>query len=54
MVLEPVGGDTNDFDVAFGKVGCAPGNLAELGGADGSEVSRMGEKDGLRCDRALD
>jgi hypothetical protein len=54
MVLESVGGDTNDLHVAFGKVRRAAGNLTELGGADGSEVSRVGEKDGLRRDRALD
>jgi hypothetical protein len=38
VVLEAVGGDADDLDVALLKVGGAPCNFAELGRADGGEV----------------
>ena len=43
--LETVGGESNDLDVALSELVLETGNLAELGGADGGEVSRVGEED---------
>lgn len=47
MVLETVGRNTDDLDVALGKVGFTTSDLAELSGANRGEVSRMREEDGL-------
>ena len=48
VVIESVGRNANYLDVASGKVRAAASDLAELGGADRGEISRVGEKDDLR------
>lgn len=40
-----VGGEADDFDAALLELGCLAGYFTELGGADGSEVVRVGEED---------
>jgi len=45
VVVEVVGGDADDLDVALCKVGCATCDFAELGRADGCKVSRVREED---------
>lgn len=53
VVLEAVGGDSDDFDVARGKVFGSACNLAELGRADGREVARVREQDSPRVANPL-
>ena len=54
VILEIVGRNTDDLDVALCKVVCATSDLAELGGADRGEVSGMREEDDLECSSAKD
>jgi hypothetical protein len=49
VILEIIGRNTDDLDIALCKVVCATSDLAELGGADRGEVSGMREEDGLKC-----
>jgi len=48
VILEIIGRNTDDLDIALCKVVCATSDLAELGGADRGEVSGMREEDGPR------
>ena len=47
MIFETVGRNTDDLDVALGKVTCTTGDLAKLSRADRGKVSGMREEDGL-------
>lgn len=47
MILEAVGRNADDLDVALCKVVCTTSDLAELSGAYRGEVSRMREEDDL-------
>jgi len=47
MLVKAIGRDSDDFDVALFEIFGATGNLTELGGADGGEISGMGEENGL-------
>lgn len=49
VILEIVGRNTDDLDIALCKVVCATGDLAELSGADRGEVSGVRKEDGLEC-----
>jgi len=50
MLVKPIGRNPDDFDVALFEVLGTTGNLTELGGADGGEISGMGEENGLPHD----
>lgn len=45
MFLESVGGDTDDFYVAVSEIGPTSGDFSKFGGANGGEITRMGEED---------
>jgi len=47
MLVKAIGRDSDDFDVALCEIFGATGDLTELRGADGGEISGMGEKNGL-------
>lgn len=47
MLLEAISGDADNFDVALLEVLGATSNLTELSGANRSEITWMGEEDGL-------
>ncbi len=46
MAAEGVGREANQLDAALGELGLEAGHLAELGGAHGSVVLGVREKDG--------
>jgi hypothetical protein len=48
MFLEPVGGNADNFYVAVSEIGRTSGDFSEFGGANGGEITRMGEEDGLK------
>ena len=48
VIVETVGRDADHLDVAPCKVARTARDLAELGGADGGEISGVGEEDGLQ------
>lgn len=50
MLVKAIGRDSDDFDVALFEIFGSTGDLAELGGTNGGEVSGMGEENGLPHD----
>lgn len=45
VVLQTVDGEGNHFDLALAELAAQPRSSAQLGGADGGVVSRVGEQD---------
>lgn len=48
VLIKAVGRDTKNLDITLREVLSTTCNLTELSGADGSEVSGVGEEDSLR------
>lgn len=47
VILQTVGGDTDDFDVTLLEVFSTASDFTQFRGADRCEIARMGEKDNL-------
>ena len=50
MLVKAIGRDSDDFDVALFEVFGTTSDLTELSGANGGEISRVGEENGLPHD----